>query len=236
MSVELVAPSPPVTGADPAGPPEPELAHRVEAGRRWPLHVWRFGRPLRAISTGPYGGGLGERQWVLNASVPRDYDRRDPDAHIAELAAELGLTGPGAGLLTAVDVTDAAIASDTGVTVVATVGLGHPTRAAAPDEAGPLAAGTINVVAFLPAPLADAALVNAVATATEAKVQALAEAGFDATGTATDALFLACPIAGAGTVEPYGGPRSIWGARLARAVHAAVAEGTQRWRQATDGR
>jgi adenosylcobinamide amidohydrolase len=96
--------------------------------------------------------------------------------------------------------------------------------------------GTINIVAFLPAPLADAALVNAVATATEAKVQALVEAGFDATGTATDALFIACPVAGDGNAEPYGGPRSSWGARLARAVHAAVAEGTHRWRQATDGR
>jgi adenosylcobinamide amidohydrolase len=198
--------------------------------------VWRFGRPLRTISSGPYGGGLGERHWVLNASVPRDYDRRDPDAHLAQLAAELGLTGPGAGLLTAVDVNDAVVATDTGVTVVATVGLGHPTRAAAPDEDGLPAAGTINIVALLPTPLADAALVNAVATATEAKVQALTEAGFEATGTATDALVLACPIAEAGGAEPFGGPRSIWGARLARAVHAAVSEGTQRWREGTRSR
>jgi adenosylcobinamide amidohydrolase len=62
--------------------------------------------------------------------VHRDYDRRDPDAHVAELAAELGLAGSGVGMLTAVDVNDAVTATDEGVSVVATVGLGHLTRAA----------------------------------------------------------------------------------------------------------
>jgi adenosylcobinamide amidohydrolase len=78
--------------------------------------------------------------------------------------------------------------------------------------------------------------VNAVATATEAKVQALAESGLDATGTASDALVIACPVATAGHREPYGGPRSTWGSRLARAVHAAVAEGTVRWREGARSR
>lgn len=247
VSANLV---PPQSGPEPlrGAVVKPELAFRIEAGRRWPLHVWRFDRPLRAISCGPYGGGLGERLWVLNASVPRDYARRDPDVHVAELAAELGLTGPGAGMLTAVDVAHAAAATDGGVSVVATVGLGYPTRAAAPEAAevdGPVRTvdtptvsvqavivGTINIVAFLPVPLLDAALVNAVATATEAKVQALADCGFSATGTATDALFLACPVAVAGAAQPYGGPRSTWGARLARAVHAAVGAGTRGWQAA----
>jgi adenosylcobinamide amidohydrolase len=213
------------------------LAFRVEAGRPWPVHVWRFAEPLRAISCAPYGGGLGERHWVLNASVHRDYDRLDPDAHIAALAEELGLAGPGAGMLTAVDVHTAVLAADGGVSVVATVGLGHLTRAAAPsDDRDAAAIGTINIVVLLPAPLSDAALVNAVGTATEAKVQALADAGLDATGTATDALVIACPVADAGYRAPYGGPRSTWGSRLARAVHAAVAEGTQRWLEGSRSR
>jgi adenosylcobinamide amidohydrolase len=212
---------------------KPGLVYREEAGHRFPMLVWRFARPVRAISCGPFGGGLGERHWLLHATVHRDYDRCDPEVHIAELAADLDLTGPGAGLLTAVDVTDAVEAVDGEVVVVATVGLGHPTRAAAPagpDSAGTV--GTINVVAFLPVPFSDAALVNAVATATEAKVQALADAGVDATGTATDALFLAAPttVAGIGQPpQPYGGPRSIWGSRLARAVYTAVEQGSRAW-------
>lgn len=238
MSADLVAPREPAgpeLGFPPYGlaasPAGPELASWVDAGRRWPVHVWRFARPLRAISCGPYGGGLGERRWVLNASVPRDYDRRDPDVHVAELAADLNLAGAGAGMLTAVDVNDAVIAVDGGVTVVATVGLGHPTLAAAPEGAvGQPPTGTINIVGFLPAALSDAALVNAVASVTEAKVQALVGRGFNATGTATDAVFLACPGMAVGeAAEAYGGPRSTWGSRLARAVYAAVDEGTRRW-------
>ncbi len=207
----------------------PTLAYRDEDGGRFPLHVWRFARPVRAISCGPYGGGIGERHWLINATVHRDYGRLDPDAHVAELAAGLGLTGAGSGLLTAVRVTDAEFADDGGVRVVATVGLGYPTMAAAPGvtAADVAPAGTINIVALLPAQLTEAALVNAVATVTEAKVQALYECGVDATGTATDAVFVAC--SGVGEPERFGGPRSAWGARLARAEHTAVAAGTRSW-------
>jgi adenosylcobinamide hydrolase len=85
------------------------------------------------------------------------------------------------------------------------------------------AVGTINVVAFIPEPLSDAALVNAVATVTEAKAQALLEQGIDGTGTPTDAVCVLTPTHG--PVERYGGPRSRLGAHLARAVHAAVTAG-----------
>jgi adenosylcobinamide amidohydrolase len=113
---------------------------------------------------------------------------------------------------------------DNGVSALATVGLGHPTLAAAPPEAhAPSLVGTINIVVFLPERLSDGALVNAVATATEAKAQAVAELGINATGTATDALCLACPDEGGS--HSFGGPRSVWGSRLARAVHTAVLAG-----------
>lgn len=238
-----------------------------------------------AISSGPLGGGIGRRQWIINATVPMSYDRDDPDAHLAEIAAGLSLDGPGVGLLTGVDVARMCRAADGGVTAWATVGLGAPVRAAGPDEfvlrdriPAPAAApdlvpgrsatpavrvgthaspdqtgangaipavrvgtraaqdetganganpafrvGTINIVALVPANLSGAALVNAVATATEAKAQALAELGVAGTGTATDAV---CVLsATGGPVEPYGGPRSRWGSRLARAVHRAVLSG-----------
>lgn len=207
------------------------LDHHTDSGRPFPLHVWRFDEPLWTVATGPLGGGIGWRAWIINATVHKEYSRLDPEAHLTELAAVRGLAGPGVGMLTAVDVRKAVTATDGGVEVTTTVGLGHPTWAAAAD--GDLRhvrprPGTINIVARLPVRLGDAALVNAVATATEAKVQALWEYGVKATGTATDAIFVGC-VRGDGPVEPYGGPRSTWGARLARAVHAAVAEGTRRW-------
>lgn len=198
---------------------------RREAGRELPVMVVRFRAPMRVVASAPHGGGLGPRRWVVNAQVPATYGRRDPDHHLAKLAVSLGLPGRGVGMLTAADVRDARAAHDDGVDVVATVGLGHPIRAAAPAAAVPAAgpvAGTINVVAILPDRLSDAALVNAVATATEAKTQALYDLGLDATGTATDAVCIACPDDG--RPQAFGGPRSVWGSRLARAVHAAIIE------------
>jgi len=203
-----------------------QVRSRRESGRDLPVLVWRLDAPVRAIASAPHGGGLGMRRWLVNAQVPLEYGRRDPDRHLAHLGVSLGLPGRGVGMLTAADVRAYACASDGGVEATATVGLGHPIRAAAPD-AGRSASlvGTINVVALVPARLSDAALVNAVATATEAKAQALADLGFDATGTATDAVCVAGPSEG--VPHEFGGPRSVWGARLARAVHAAVLAGAR---------
>lgn len=198
---------------------------RVGDGR--PVLVWRCAEPVRALASTVLGGGLGERSWIFNAEVPAEYHRPDPAAHAAEIAKELGLgDDPGIGFLTAAPVLDVVSAADGGARCDATVGLSTPTWAAAADGAwSSWQPGTINLVCWLPAPLADAALANAVATATEAKVQALVEAGVPGTGTASDAIAVCCPR---GASEPYGGPRSPWGARLARAVHAAVREGTAR--------
>jgi adenosylcobinamide amidohydrolase len=209
--------------------PPPQLRSRREAGRDLALLVWRLPLPLLAVASAPHGGGLGVRQWIVNAQVPSSYGRRDPDHHLRKLAVSLGLAGRGVGMLTAADVRRHSAAADAGVDVVATVGLAHPTLAAAPD-AGPAAVvGTINVVVFIPERLSDGALVNAVATATEAKAQALRQLGLDATGTATDALCVLCPEAG--RTHAFGGPRSVWGARLARAVHRAVLAGGEQWKQ-----
>jgi adenosylcobinamide amidohydrolase len=203
---------------------EPILTSRYEDGCDVPLLVWRADGPLRAVSSAPLGGGLGERRWVVNATVPMSYARDDPAAHLAALADGLGLVGPGVGLLTGVDVAEVVTRTDGGVRVWATVGLGTPVWAAAPAPATPAQrVGTVNIVVHLPVRLGDAALVNAVATATEAKAQAIWELGLPATGTPTDAVTVLCPATG--DPAPYGGPRSTWGAPLARAVHAAVLAG-----------
>jgi adenosylcobinamide hydrolase len=197
---------------------------RQEAGRSWPVLVWRSPAPVRVVASAPHGGGLGLRRWIVNAQVPASYGRRDPDHHLGKLGVSLGLAGKGVGMLTAADVRRLCTASDGGVDVSATVGLGHPTWAASAPEARPASlVGTINVVALIPAHLSDAALVNAVATATEAKSQALWDRGLAATGTATDAVCIACPDDG--PAADFGGPRSYWGSRLARAVHEAVYAG-----------
>ncbi|MFI9830851.1 adenosylcobinamide amidohydrolase [Streptomyces sp. NPDC051913] len=197
---------------------------RLEDGERLHSLLWRAGDGWRMVSSAVLGGGIGERSWVLNAQVFHGYRRTDPHRHLAELAREAGAYGPGVGLMTAADVRAYGHACDGGVEAVATVGLGVRGWAAAPEGTVlEVAPGTINVVVALPVALTDAALVNAVATATEAKVQALLDAGFDCSGTPTDAVCIAARAPGPNAeVLPFAGPRSLWGGRVARAVHQAV--------------
>jgi adenosylcobinamide amidohydrolase len=240
------------------GGPAVRLCERLEDGIARPVLVWDAGPGWRMISSGVVGGGIGERSWWLNAGVQKDYARTDPVTHVGEIAAAVGLSGAdgpgrrcGVGMLTAADVRTWTGAQDGGVHAVATVGLGVPVPAAADPERiadeGAALVGTINVLVVLPVPLTDAALVNAVLTATEAKTQALVEQAVPGTGTSSDAICIACPAPGVGAgagagmatgmatgmgigePEPFGGPRSPWGARLARAVHHAVGDGTASW-------
>ncbi|MGW6285706.1 adenosylcobinamide amidohydrolase [Streptomyces sp. NPDC055107] len=230
-----------------------ELRDRHEDGHRLHHLLWRLGPGVRVCSSAVLGGGIGTRAWILNAQVPGGYPRVDPDRHLAEIAAAEGLTGPGAGLMTAADVAAYTTGQDGGVTATVTAGLGVRGWAAAPDTAtraaqvpgaaeapapphrsasgevpaAPFRPGTVNIVVTLPVALSDAALVNAVATATEAKVQALLDAGLDCSGTPTDAVCVAAPEPGPDGGEPFAGPRSTWGARIARAVHTAVLAGAR---------
>jgi adenosylcobinamide hydrolase len=211
-----------------------------------PVLVWRFLQPLRSISSAIVGGGIGIGNWVLNMTVDPLYSRVDPATHIAEVADALGLEGDGVGLLTAVNVgmhTDNAVE---GAMVISTVGVRRPVWAFDAGEALPVSysesaavnrspepkPGTINLVCFVGQRLSDAALVNAVATVTEAKTQALYARGIPGTGTASDAVCVLCP--NGGSEDVFGGPRSYWGARLAAASYAAVVDGIDRQR-AVDG-
>jgi adenosylcobinamide amidohydrolase len=204
----------------------PELFEYGEPEERLGLLVWRFPAPLLAVSSAPLGGGIGQRNWVINAQVPGDYTRRDLETHLGELASAQGLSGPGVGMLTAVDLRTLCSDQDGGVRADVSVGIDRPIWAAAPDD--PAASsrtdpGTINIVGIVPERLSRAAMVNAVISATEAKAQALWDAGVAATGTASDAVCIVCPDEG--LAQPLGGPRSEWGARLARAVYRAVTAG-----------
>jgi adenosylcobinamide amidohydrolase len=193
--------------------------------------VWRLGAPMQVASTAPVGGGIGRRDWVLNVQVPDGYARRDTEVHVAEVARALGLAGAGVGMLTAADVGRVSRYDDEpGVRVEATVGLSLPVWAAAPESTRAQEAarvpGTINVVAFVPACHSDAALANLLCTVTEAKAQALADGGIQGTGTASDAVTVVCPWST--PVEPFGGPRSTYGAPLARAVYGALRAAMER--------
>lgn len=196
--------------------------------------VWCWPEAVNALSSAAVGGGLSRPTWVINVGVDSGYARTDLADHSSEVAAALGLTGRGVVLFTAAAVDRFTRRCADGVTVHATVGVSHPiwaagepisAGAAAPDADAPHL-GTINLVVQVPIALEGGAAVNAVITATEAKTQALLEAGVDGTGTATDAVVVVWPSSAAPT-ERFTGPRSPWGQRIARCVHAAVRAGLE---------
>jgi adenosylcobinamide hydrolase len=198
-----------------------------------PVLVWKFARPLRSLSSGIVGGGLRLVSWVMNLTVASNYQRTDPDVHIAEVSESLALDGSGVGLMTAVDVRKHKFCEIDQAIAVATVGVGVPTWAY--DHHGALLGrssrmrnthpGTINLVCYVNEPITDAALVNLVLTVTEAKTQALLEHGIQGTGTASDAVCILCPqgyVSSTSGDQLFVGPRSFWGARLAAATHQVV--------------
>jgi adenosylcobinamide hydrolase len=204
-----------------------ELTSRREGDEELDVLVYRFEHLWRGVSSAAAGGGIGERQWALNAHVRADYSRQDLATHAGELASTFHLEGEGVCLFTAASLRRRESSSCEGIDVEATVGLSHPTWAASEGDEEASNVGTINIVAFVPVTLSDAALVNAVATATEAKTQALIDASLSATGTPSDAVAVFCPIGD--SPDEFCGPRSLWGSRLARAVHEAVLAGARNW-------
>jgi len=74
---------------------DPTLTARVEHARPIPVLVWEFAEPQLCISSGPLGGGVGARDWLVNATVPLDYARTDPDRHLTEIGAALGMSASG---------------------------------------------------------------------------------------------------------------------------------------------
>lgn len=204
-----------------------ELVSRDENGEELDVLVWRPPHAMLAASTAASGGGIGPRHWVLNAEVRSDYARVDLGHHVDEIVGALGLQGTGVAMLTAAPVCFRRQSSEGGVDVEVTVGLSHPQWAVSDDDVSlsVLSPGTINIVVFVPVRLEEGALLNVIATATEAKSQALWEASINATGTPSDAVAVLCPLEG--DVERFGGPRSRWGAHVARGVRDAVRAGAR---------
>jgi len=130
----------------------------------------------------------------------------------------------------------------------ATAGLGNKARAGLTLPAAALYPGTINIIVLTNAQLTDAAMANAVITATEAKAAALQElavrvpapggertaAGASdaaalplATGTTTDAVLIAATERG--RLCRYAGTATQLGYMIGRTVYESVLAAARRW-------
>lgn len=195
--------------------------------------------PLQGVSSAVYGGGMRKLRQIVNIYVDKHYRCDEPERDIRGLLQEWDIPAQEtAGLLTAVRLRYAAVAeeccNDYAVFCCATAGASNSARAGVQRTTFPAlwTPGTINILLAIDGRMTDAALVNAVITATEAKTAALqdlgvldAENGLAATGTTTDAVVLGAsqrvdwPL-----LHAYAGTATDLGGTIGRLVYAAVSE------------
>ncbi|EGJ20866.1 hypothetical protein RSWS8N_02270 [Cereibacter sphaeroides WS8N] len=208
----------------------------IEVALERPWLVARLPGPMRVLSWAPHRPGLVIADRVVWREV-RDADLGPGFDAERWLAAEMAGRDLGAavGMLTSrtLDRHHLAEASAEGLRAacLATVGLGNAEavgRRLVPERA----LGTINLLVTVEAELSEAAQLEALSIAVEARTASVLEAGLvlptgRATGTGTDCVALACHP-GAGR---YAGLHTAAGEAIGSAVCAAVGLGSRIWMQ-----
>lgn len=201
------------------------------------VHV-RFERPHRTLSSAVLNGGFRHASDFLNVRVATHTagPLEDPALTLQQLSDKLQCGGVTVGMMTAASLKSLRVESETvcgeALTVLVTTGLHNARRAGDPAEyhsldVVPAKNGTINLGIVTSAQVADEALVEMIAVATEAKVAVLHELGVTspvsgllATGTGTDAIAV---FSGHGNqCARFAGKHTILGERLAVMVMQAI--------------
>jgi len=201
-----------------------------------PTIIMESDRSWTMMSNGVLNGGLHQGNAAVNYRVSLQYESSDPQHDMVQLLQQKGLQPDHCiGFMTAAKLSHAAISElaweDFSIVVLATAGTSNAARAGLPRESYKgYHAGTINIFIWINARMSDAAMVNAIMTATEAKSAALADLavkeaanGLIATGTSTDALLLAVSQDVAYAAEhQYAGTATELGSQLAQLVYTTV--------------
>lgn len=137
---------------------------------------------FRAASTG-ISGGIRSVSTLINHTVSAGRSHEDPKKELEFVAAGAGISHDFFGLLTAVPVQHCCVLQYDSVTAFITAGI---------RREPPINAGTINIIVCSNEGLGDAALLETIMVATEAKAEALLEMGLLLTGTPTDAVIAGC--------------------------------------------
>jgi adenosylcobinamide hydrolase len=137
---------------------------------------------FRAASTGIWGG-IRQVSTLFNHTVHTGWDHEDPEKELENVAAGAGIDRDFFGLLTTVPAGQACVLQYDFITLFITAGIRRE----------PLTgAGTINMILCSGEGMDDAALLETIMVATEAKAEALQGMDLPLTGTPTDAVIAAC--------------------------------------------
>ncbi len=136
---------------------------------------------FRAASTG-FSGGVRSVATLFNHTVSPGGNHEDPGKELDLVTTAAGIDPEAFGLLTAVPMQQACVLQYDCVTVFITAGI----RREPPETAG-----SINIIVTSSEGMEDAAHLETIMVATEAKAEALAGLGLPLTGTPTDAVIAA---------------------------------------------
>lgn len=197
---------------------------------------------LRVLSSAVYNAGLGWYRTLINRCVSPFYESENVKADFEQFIVQLGAVPTSSvGMMTALTMDHAVIRTfdnEAGkIIVVVTAGIGKAMDVSeAYKRTFHHAVGTINTWVIINGELTDEAFVQAMMTATEAKVKALQiEEVYDqmsntiATGTSTDSILIASTQHG--QQHAYGGTASVLGKWLGKAVFDTTVEAIQRYKQ-----
>lgn len=196
-----------------------------------------FDAPQRVLSWAINRPGLVETRQILwrevrNADLPQDLDV--PRWLEAELHQKQSLES--VTLLTSRDVRafrdETVQIEDARARCIATVGLSNAERIGARVDRSGKDWGTINIAVVVAQGLTDAARIEALSIATQARTIAVHDTGLDlptgrATGTGTDCIAIAAPM---GDIA-YAGLHTALGEAIGAAVLRAVSAGAATWMQ-----
>lgn len=205
----------------------------VELQRPWLLA--HLPRAMRVLSWAPHRPGFVQARavaWreVRNADLTPGFDA---ESWLAGQVAAAGMAGAVA-MLTSRDIGThrlaCAVVEGVRATCLATVGLSNAESVGRRRPYHTAEFGTINLCVALDAGLTEAAHLEALAIAVEARTAAVMEAGLDlptgrATGTGTDCAALACD---AGATR-YAGMHTAVGEAVGAAVREAIAAAAAEW-------
>lgn len=202
-----------------------------------------FPKALKTFSSAVIGGGTGWKRVFINRCVPQDYDCTDPQVEMEQYLRDRHINPvESIGMMTAVSLQDAAFTErkeeEFALSVMVTAGIGDAVDAAfAERHSSELnKIGTINIWIFVDGELSEEAFVQAMITATEAKVKALIDhkvldpvTQTLATGTATDSVLIAATQRG--KTFPYAGTITALGKAIAKSVYEATMLAIERYQQ-----
>ncbi|MBM7715791.1 adenosylcobinamide amidohydrolase [Siminovitchia sp. FSL H7-0308] len=191
--------------------------------------------PLRTMSSGVTGSGVGWHRSFVNRHVDKNYQCDNFKEEMILYLKDHGYDpNETVGMMTAVNLHDVShqVFEEAGlsVLVVVTAGAGNAVDASLGERHRVLVSpGTINTWVFVNGKLTEEAFIQSIMTATEAKVKALHECqvvdsstGTLATGTSTDSILIAATQEG--PFLPFGGSITLLGRLVGKGVFLCTKE------------